>query len=199
LHLYYQAPPNGCHTTIGVGGTRRPGLGRGVDFLCDRWQCHLPGSSSASPYHWDREFNLLTIPDLMPLPVALIPVELPDEEDETVAAVAGAGSQKRPPAITNADHYAAAAIRNTLDRIRSASPGRQRQTLNDQSLQLGSLVAGLGIAPGPIEEELIRAGLAMQPQAGREPWTRYEVRKQVVGGFRDGLRKPYRPQIRGRR
>jgi len=30
LHLYYAAPPNGCFTTVDVGGKRRRGLGPGA-------------------------------------------------------------------------------------------------------------------------------------------------------------------------
>jgi Bifunctional DNA primase/polymerase, N-terminal len=195
LHLYYQAPPNGCHSTIDKGGKIRPGLGSGVDFKADRSQVHAPGGSPSSPYRWDDQCNLLTIPQLMPLPAVLIPVEveISDEEDAAPAP------DSRPASGKLVDLYAKAAIAKTCDRIRAAVPGVQRKTLNDESFQMGSLAAGLGLDHQAIRAQLIGAGLAMQQQAGRDAWTRHDVKKTVEDGFRDGLRKPYRPRIGGRR
>jgi hypothetical protein len=201
LHLYYQAPPNGCHSTIDKGGKIRPGLGSGIDFKCDRSQAHAPGGSPSSPYRWDDECNLLTIPQLMPLPAVLIPVEveIPDEEDAAPAPDSRPASGNDEAYAKYAQRYLDAAIRNACNRIRSTPPGFQRKMLNDESLQLGGLVAGLGFARSGVVEALVAAGLEMQPDPRKDPWSRHDVRKQVLGGFNDGLRKPYRPRIEGRR
>jgi hypothetical protein len=136
MHFYYLAPPGGCITTTGVGSKRRPGLGPGLDVKADLASCHCPGPSPLSQYRWDAKFNLHTVP-LLPLPAALTPVEIADEEDEP-----GAAPPQR--AIGRPAAYPAAALANTCQRIREAVPGTQRRTLNDETLKLGHLVAGLG-------------------------------------------------------
>jgi hypothetical protein len=208
MHLWFQAPPKGCHSTIDVGGKQRPGLGQGIDFKCDRSQCHAPGGSPSSPYRWDPQYNLLTLPDLMPLPPELIPVELEISDEEPFDKSSGAAglasaSSERGPANGNdrlAKAYAEAAIAKACDRIRGTAPGRQRKTLNDEALQLGGLVAGLALGHhSAVVEALIAAGLEMRSDAGKPPWTRHDVAKTVRAGFNDGLLKPKRPNLGGRR
>jgi hypothetical protein len=200
MHLWFQAPPKGCHSTIDVGGKQRPGLGPGIDFKCDRSQCHAPGGSPSSPYAWDDQFNLWTLPHLMPLPPQLIPVEveIPDEED---AAGPAAASTERPANGNDrlARAYVEAAIIKACDRIRRTAPGNQRQTLNNEALGLGGIVAGLGLGHSGVVEALTGAGLEMRSDARKPPWTRHDVRKTVLGGFNDGLLKPKRPNLGGRR
>jgi hypothetical protein len=190
-HLYFRAPPGGCHSVTDPGSRRRPGLGSGIDFKCDLAQAHLPGGPM-SPYRWDDEFNLVTIPQLMMLPAVLTPVEIRDAEDEMPP-------RERRPAINNLDNYARAALTGTCDRIRSTPPGGQRKRLNDESLQMGNLAAGLGLDHQTVVDALVEAGLGMQNEWGKPPWTRHDIKKTVQDGFRDGLRKPYQPRVRGRR
>jgi len=193
LHLYYAAPPNGCFTTVDVGGKRRRGLGPGIDFKCDLSQCHAPGGSSSSPYRWDDEFNLLTIPSLTLPPARLIPVEIPDEEDETTPA-----NERRQP-IGHPGAYAEVALDKACERIRGTAPGTQRFTLNAEAYAMGRLAAGLNLDRRAVVDALIEAGMGMQQQAGRPPWRRHEVRKTVLDGFRDGLNKPKTPVLRSSR
>jgi hypothetical protein len=188
MHLWYLAPPGGCFSTVGVGGKRRRGLGAGLDVKCDLAMCHLPGPSPRSRYAWDASHNLVSLP-LLPLPAALTPVEVPDDEQLGAAAPA-----KRP--IGDAAAYAEKALNNACERIRAAVPGQQRHTLNGESFAMGRLAAGLGLDHAAIVRALIEAGMAMQQQAGRAPWRLYQIRQTVRDGFADGLRKPYTPQLR---
>jgi hypothetical protein len=189
MHLWYLAPPAGCFSTVGPGGKRRRGLGEGVDLKCDLASCHAPGGSPASPYHWDAKFNLDTVP-LVILPAVLTPLDLDEEEecDERAAPVA-----RRP--IGNAAAYAEAALRKACERICSAIPGTQRNTLNAETYAMGRLVAGLGLDRAAVARDLIEAGLAMQQQAGRPPWRRDQVRKIVLEALADGARRPFTPDL----
>ena len=109
-HLYFRAPPQGCFSTVGPGGRQRPGLGPGIDFKCDLMQCHLPCRSPSSLYRWDDEFNLVTIPTLLPLPAVLTPVEVevPDKEE------IGMPVRQDRPAIGNINAYAEAGAEGDL-------------------------------------------------------------------------------------
>jgi hypothetical protein len=187
-HRYYLAPPGGCFSTVGIGGKRRRGLGPGLDLKCDLSMCHAPGGTPASPYRWHELYNLVTTP-LLPLPTVLTPIEVEDEEDHSVAV-----SVRRP--IGRPDAYAERALSNTCERIRNEPPGTQRKKLNDESLQMGQLAAGLGLDHQPIIAALVSAGMQMANEASRPPWRLYQVRDTVLRGFRDGLRKPYAPQLR---
>jgi Bifunctional DNA primase/polymerase, N-terminal len=192
LHLYYLAPLGGCFSTVGVGGKRRQGLGPGLDLKCDLSMCHLPGPSPVSRYSWDPIFNLHTHP-LLPLPAALTPVEVPDEDEELGAATA----HRRP--IGHSAAYAARAIANACQRIREAVPGTQRNTLNGEALSIGRLVAGLGLDRASVARDLVAAGMAMANQAGKRPWRQHEVRKYVLDALTDGARRPSVPQLRSQR
>jgi hypothetical protein len=187
MHLWSRSPRHGCVSTDGVGGKRRRGLGPGLDVKGDLRTCHCPGPSPLSRYNWDPKFSL-DVP-LLPLPPALIPVEVPGDEDELVTM-----GRKRP--IGNADAYAESAVRKACQRIRETEPGRQRQVLNSESYALGRLAAGLDLDRASIVRDLVAAGLAMQQQAGRPPWRVDQVRQTVLNGLRDGLRRPNAPRLR---
>jgi hypothetical protein len=189
MHLWYLAPPDGCFSTVGVGGKRRRGLGEGLDFKCDLTQCHLPGPSPRSRYVWDAKYNLLSLP-LLPLPAALTPVEVPDDDEE----FGSAAPSKRP--ISNVAAYAAAAAENACRRIREAVPGQQRYVLNAEAYAIGRLVAGLGLDRTSVARDLVEAGLGMQQQAGRTPWRRDQVRRTVLDALADGARHPTTPNLR---
>jgi hypothetical protein len=191
MHLYYQAPAEGCVSTVGIGGKRRRGLGPGLDVKADLSQCHAPGGSPSSPYRWDREFNLVTTP-LPMLPAALTPVEIPEDDSVETA------TPRRQP-IARPDAYARKAIEGALERVRGAVPGTQRHTLNAESYALGRLAAGMGLDRQGLVDDLVEAGMMMQQGGGRPAWARYEVKKTVLDGFRDGLAKPLVPQLRRRR
>jgi hypothetical protein len=150
-------------------------------------QCHAPGGSPSSPYRWDDDYNLVTIPILPPLPAVLTPVEVPEEEVKPDGPISHPGA------------YARAAITRACERIRAAVPGTQRATLNAEAYAMGRLAAGLNLDHQPIIDALIEAGMAMQQQARKPPWHHHEVKKTVLDGFRDGLRRPLVPQLRGRR
>jgi hypothetical protein len=190
LHLQYLAPPGGCISTDGIGGKRRRGLGPGVDVKANLRMCHFPGPSPVSRYFWDLKFNLETCP-LLPLPAELTPVEVADEE--LPAPVSTNLPIGRPGA------YAEAALKAACKRIREAAFGTQRNTLNAESYAIGRLAAGMGLDHAEVTSDLIEAGMAMGAQAGRDPWRLHQVRKTVVEGFRDGLRKPSVPNLRSRR
>jgi hypothetical protein len=134
MHLYYLAPPGGCITTTGAGGKRRRGLGLGLDVKGDLGCCHCPGPSPLSQYRWDAKFNLHTVP-LLPLPAALTPVEIADEEDAP-----GAARSRR--AIGRPDAYGEAALANACRRVRETVPGSQRDALNAEAYALGGWLPG---------------------------------------------------------
>ena len=189
-HRWHLAPPGGCCSTVGVGGRRRRGPGPGIDIKCDLVMCHVPGPSPRSKYTWDATYNLDTLP-LLPLPAVLTPVEVPDDE------LGPAAPAKRP--IGNAAAYAQKAVNNACQRIRAEMPGGQRKRLNDESYSIGRQADGLGLDHAATVRALVEAGLAMVQQMGRPPWRLHEVRDTVLDGFRDGLRKPYAPQLRSAR
>jgi hypothetical protein len=193
MHLWYLAPPDGCFSTVGVGGKRRLGLGEGVDLKCDLTMCHVPGPSPRSRYTWDTKHNLVTLP-LLPLPAALTPVEVDEEEQGDEPAMASA---KRP--IGRPEAYGEAALQKACERVRGAVPRTQRHTLNAESYAMGRLAAGLDLDRAAVVRDLVEAGLAMVQEAGRPPWRFYQVRQTVLEGFRDGLRKPYTPSLRTQR
>jgi hypothetical protein len=190
VHLYFRAPATGCLSTQDDGSRTRRGLGQGIDVKGDLNQCHVPGGAS-SQHCWDEEFNLLTVP-LMVLPAILTPIEIPEPVDQMP-------SPERRAAISNVGAYAKATLGRTCDRIRSASPGRQRRVLNYESYEMGRLATALGLDHRAVVEELIEAGLGMQREGGREPWRRHDVKYQVEHAFEDGLKEPKQPQIRNRR
>jgi hypothetical protein len=193
LHLWFQAPSAGCFSTVGPGGKWRKGLGPGVDCKADLNQCHAPGGSPSSPYRWDPQFNLETVP-LLPLPRMLTPIEIADEEIE----IETPSSSGRRRAIALPDAYGAAALKAACGRIREAVPGTQRNTLNAESYAIGRLAAGLDLDRQALVDGLVEAGLAMQQAAGRPPWRPHEVREIVREAFKDGLRKPHTPNLRSR-
>jgi hypothetical protein len=195
-HFYFAAPPNECGSTVGHKTKRWRGPGPGIDVKADRASCHLPGGSPASPYVWDTEFNLETAL-LLPLPPVLTPIEIELADENETPGPAGANGHRQ--TIIAPDAYAKAAIARTLDRIRAAPVSEQRQTLNDESLKMGSLAAGLGLDQQALIADLIGAGLAMQREVGKPPWRRHEVEYQVLHGFRDGTNKPYTPKLRSSR
>jgi hypothetical protein len=194
-HFWFLAPPHECGTTIGVKGKRWRGPAPGIDIKADRGSCHVPSSSPASRYFWDREFNLQTAL-LLPLPPVLTPKLLPDEEGETPDSVGASGQRQ---AIVAPDAYAKATIARTLDRIRNASPGEQHFTLNGESYAIGRVVDALGLDRRALIEDLIAAGLEMQQEAGKPPWRRNEVKTTVLDGLGAGMKKPKTPQLRSSR
>ena len=190
LHLHYLSPRPGIFSTVGQGGRQRRGLGPGLDVKANLSQCHVPGPAAVTRYHWDPEFNLHTCP-LLPLPLALTPTEIPDQEDNQPV------SPRRP--IGSAEvNYVEAAIRNACQRIRAAVPGEQRPTLNGETLAIARYVAGVGLDRASVARDLIEAGMAMQNQAGAPPWRRHEVQKTVLDALADGARRPRVPQLRRR-
>jgi hypothetical protein len=196
-HLWFQAPPNECGTTVGDKGKRWRGPGPGIDIKADRGSCHLPGGSPASRYRWDPTYNLETALLLL-LPTVLTPVRIPDEDSET-RVPAGASGQRQKIDDAVAEAYAETTIARTCERIRAAVPGEQRHTLNAEAWSIGRLAAGLGLNRQKLIADLIEAGLAMQQQAGYPPWLRHEVEKTVKTGFDDGMKKPKIPQWRSSR
>jgi hypothetical protein len=134
-----------------------------------------PGSG----YAWDAHCNLDTVA-LAAAPDWLIPPE-PER-------LSGNGE---PPAKLEAA-YAAAAISSAAWKIRHASAGTQRTTINNEAFSIGTLV-GADLAPADIAlGELLRAARDVPDYDPRRRWRWRELQRQVERAFADGLRNPRR-------
>jgi hypothetical protein len=192
-HLWFLAPPNECGTTVGDIGKGWRGPAPGIDIKADRGSCRVPDGSPACRYVWDPEFNLERA-ILLPLPTVLTPIHVPYEGEESSAPMA---SGQRPPQA-QISAYAKAVVAGTLDRIRKASPGKQHFILNAECHSIGRLAESLGLERKALLEDLVAAGLEMQPEPGKRAWRRHGpdgVERTVVDGLDDGMRKPRTPNL----
>jgi hypothetical protein len=185
-HLYYRAPRGlRLRNTAGRLGplidTRAEGgyvVGPGsiIDGRSYRVIADIP---IASPPHWLlRELQALNAPPVVPAPAAVL--------------VAPTGSVGSTP--DRASAYAAAALRNEVERVRTARVGTRNDTLNRAAFSLGRLI-GAGIldhdlATGELTDAARRAGLAPR-----------EVASTLSSGIGAGIarpRMPSRPQSQAR-
>jgi Bifunctional DNA primase/polymerase, N-terminal len=138
-------------------------------------------------YHWiagPDELEIAAAPEWL---IALLePVELPQPVP----------SSRRPVRNGNLVRYAEGALHGAADKIASAPPGAQENTLNVEAYSIGRLVGG-GIIPRDLAKaELVAAACKMQPQGGRRPWTHTEVAWRVDRALAAGARNPRTPEAR---
>ncbi len=86
--------------------------------------------------------------------------------------------------------YVDAALSGICQQIAEAEPGTQNSTLNAGAFRMGILLAA---NPHWLVDDalgaLVDAGLAMQNQIGRRPWSRAEIERIVRGGLHAGFAK----------
>lgn len=140
-----------------------------------------------------RHYRWLAGPDEAELAAApawlvrlLEPVELP----QPVAPA------RRPIRGGDLDRYAEAALEKAVERIGAAAPGEQCDVLDRQAYGIGRLIASGVIPPDLGRAELVTAGLGMQSQGGRRPWTHREVAWRVDRALASGTRNPRTPENR---
>ena len=175
-------PSGGLHLHLDPGDIEIPTSqghpGRGIDVRAELASIILP--TAGSGYRWDPLWNLDTV-ELAAAPRWLI---RPAPE---IKAAAGQG----PPAKLEAA-YAAAAIASAAWKIRRASAGSQRTTINNEAFAIGTLV-GADLAPADIAlGELLRAARDVPDYDPRRRWRWRELHRQVERAFADGLRNPRR-------
>lgn len=138
-------------------------------------------------YHW------ILVPMLGQLPPW--PDWLADFYREREAASMAGGARTGqmiacPEYVSQALRYAIRAIDGIAGEIAAAKPGCQEPTLNGASFRAGRLCAAVpGLAADAVIQHLIDAGLAMENEPGRRPWTRLEIERTVRRGFDDGQRR----------
>jgi hypothetical protein len=124
------------------------------------------------------EYVWVEHPDEVPIAAApewLVALFMPlPEEREPVPKPVKAG---------DLDRYGRAALTNACERIHSAAPGYQCDTLDREAYGIGRLVAGGVIPRDTAEAEIVAAGCRMANQGGRRPWTRREVAWRVARAF----------------
>jgi hypothetical protein len=173
-------PRGGTHPHLDPGELEVPStqgtLGRGLDVRAETSSIILP--TPGSGYHWDPHYPLA-------VPLALAPDWLIPPEPERPAA------NRDPPAKLEAA-YAAAAITDACWKIRRASAGLQRKTINDEAFAIGTL-CGADLAPADIAlGELLKAAHDVPDYDLRRRWRWRELQRQVERAFADGLRQPRR-------
>src|SRR4051794_31004575 len=139
-----------------------------------------------------RHYRWIAGPDEAELALApgwlvrlLEPVELPQPVAPAPRPIRGA----------NSDRYGEAALERAVERIGSAPPGEQCDVLDRQAYGIGRLIAG-GVIPRDLARvELVTAGLRMQSQGGRRPWTGREVAWRVDRALASGARSPRTPEV----
>jgi hypothetical protein len=101
--------------------------------------------------------------------------------------------------VHGATPYGARALSDECRAVATAPFGRQESTLNAAALRIGTLVAGGAIAEDTARAALLAAAFAMPSQRGWAPWTAEELRRKVLRGLRDGMRRPRQaPPLDGR-
>jgi hypothetical protein len=172
-------PSGGLHLHLDPGDREIPStqgtIGRGLDVRAEIGSIILP--TPGSGYAWDPLWNLDTV-GLARAPDWLIP---PQAERLS--------GNREPPAKLEAA-YASAAITDACWKIRHASAGVQRKTINDQCFSIGTL-CGADLAPADIAlGELLRAARDVPDFDPRRRWRWRELQRQVERAFADGLRRP---------
>lgn len=88
------------------------------------------------------------------------------------------------------ERYVLKAIMGIADEIAAAKPGCQEPTLNGGSFRVGRLVAAVpDLAAESVIQQLFQAGMAMENEVGRRPWTVVEIERSVRRGLEDGKRQ----------
>lgn len=103
----------------------------------------------------------------------------------------GVGCQRiiAPEHADQAERYVARAISGIMNEIAAAKPGCQETTLNGACFRTGRLCAAVpSLIVDVIVQQLIDAGLSMENEPGRRPWTAVDIEKIVRRGIDDGRR-----------
>ncbi len=123
------------------------------------------------------------------------PAEMPDWLIEAAIAQIAPPVQQmrlepRAPRHDGGSAYGLKALENETSAINRAAFGQQEATLNAAGLKIGALVAGGELDEGAALADLLSAARSMPSQAGRQPWSPYELERKARRAFEDGKRQP---------
>ena len=122
--------------------------------------------------------------ELADMPTWLIRACLPREREQHTPQYTAVTRQ------VGGSAYGLKALADECASIRSASFGRQEDTLNSAGLKIGALIAGGELEEGIAMSDLRMAGNGMSSEAGREPWRPDEIDMKIQRAVRDGGRSP---------
>jgi putative DNA primase/helicase len=169
---------SGCHLWFRTNGSDiRGGNGKFCPCIDVKAEgCYVVAPPSIHPDGWQYRWSDYSTPPalapdwLIKLLIERKPISVPQR------AISGHTSR-----------YAAAALRNEIDRASSAPPGQRNHQLNRSSFSLHQLVAGGLLNRGDVEAQLISAAQAcgLLKDDGLQA-----VRATIRSGARAGLRHP---------
>jgi putative DNA primase/helicase len=176
-HMYFQLPD------FPVGN--RAGLLTNVDIRGDGGYVVAPPSihPSGEVYRWvdpDAE--------IAPAPEWLLDMLRPDPTPARATAVPLEYANRVGGGLL--EHYVAAALRNEIDFVASASDGTRNDTLYIASQNLGQLVGSGALVQGEVEGALLGAATSIGLPAN-------EATKTIASGITDGMTKPRKIQLNG--
>ncbi|MDA3644169.1 bifunctional DNA primase/polymerase [Saccharopolyspora indica] len=121
------------------------------------------------------------------------PVELPGWLARALAVrPSTAISAPREIAAARPSAYVAAALRAEADRVATAAPGQQNNTLYTAALALGRLVAGGAVEEARVRAVLHRAMSRLPDVRPHDPWTPSAIDATVSSGLRAAAASPRR-------
>ena len=95
-----------------------------------------------------------------------------------------------PRAFQGTSPYGNALLNSACEAIKSAPDGKQEETLNDRSFQIGRFVGGGLLSRDETITDLIKAGLQMVDYDPDWEWTEDTIREYVEYAVDDGMLKP---------
>jgi hypothetical protein len=175
LHLYFRAPQGiALRNTAGR-------LGPLIDTRSRGGYVVAPGSVLPSgPYRIASDAPVADLPGW--LLRALVALTRPQPPSAPIPTI-------RPADDTGFAAYAAAALRNEADRVRSARNGTRNDTLNRAAFALGRLVGAGVLDPRLAETELLNAGTGAGLPAR-------EAAATLASGLKAGAERPWLPARR---
>jgi putative DNA primase/helicase len=167
-HVLFKYPTENIRTT------NRAGFLPGLDIRGDGGLFVAPPSNhySGSTYKW------VTRPGEMPL--ADCPPWLIESLREKKTADPRPGSNFKG---TQNKNYAAVALKEECEKVRSAQKGTRNSTLNDAAFSLGQLIGGGELGQWEVENELLSAAVSI----GLPP---SEAKATIKSGLDAGVREP---------
>jgi hypothetical protein len=180
-HLHFMADPAIRNTA----GGRGRGVGTGLDWRGAGGYTVLP--TRGSGYSWDAALNLETIP-FAPVPAALLP-----REREAENVLSSSGSDYRAGIPDRSDQswrYFLGALNLAAKRIREATAGAQKATINGEAFSIGSLVAALAGRRDVARSVLIAAARSVPTLDPARPWHPGEPEAKAMRAFEAGLQHP---------
>ncbi|MCR9151915.1 MAG: phage/plasmid primase, P4 family [Rhodobacteraceae bacterium] len=184
-HIYFAAPAGFDAKTC--EGEIAPGVDvRGWGGMVIAPPSVKPGADR--PYHWRNPPGLF---DVAAAPAWLLDI-LPRRDERKLserATAAAPAADDRFRINSGRDQWAAVALQDEIDAVRSAPVGQRNKALNRAAFNLGQIVGGGGLAEDLVRDRLTQAGR----MAGLEPG---EIPKTIDSGLSKGMAQPRGPKPR---